>query len=78
LKYDHYLQEVDTFMTDQGSLLDSNNAIIAALHEFTGKHGFVKCKDVIQSGCISRVDTLGNVAFRHLFLLCILFNTAIP
>jgi hypothetical protein len=58
-KYDHYLREIGTFITDQGSLLDSDHAIIAGLREFTGKHGLLKCKVVIQSRCISRADTLG-------------------
>jgi hypothetical protein len=46
-KYDHYLREAESFVTDQRSLLDSNLAIIAGLHEFNKKYGLVKCKDVI-------------------------------
>jgi hypothetical protein len=64
--YHHYLQEAETFMTYKRSLLDSDLAVIARLHEFTTKYGLVKCKDVIRNRCISRADTLGNVVFKYL------------
>jgi hypothetical protein len=68
-KYDHYLREVESFVTDQASLLDSDHAIIADLREFTGKHGLIKCKVISKSRCISHADTLGNVVFNRLSLL---------
>jgi hypothetical protein len=69
-KYDHYLREVESFVTDQASLLDSNHAIIAGHHEFTGKHDLIKCKFVIKNRCISRGDTLGTYySSSHITLL---------
>jgi hypothetical protein len=49
--------------------VDSDHAVIAGLREFTGKHGLIKCKVVVQGRCISRADTMGNVAFVNLLLL---------
>jgi hypothetical protein len=67
--YEHYLREPRSFITDAASLLDSDHPVIAGLREFTGKHGLIRCKVVIQSRRISRVDTLGKIILHDLLLL---------
>jgi hypothetical protein len=60
--YEHYLRGAETYVTDQASLHDSELAIIAGFREFNKQHGLVKRKEVIRARCVSRADTLGNVA----------------
>jgi hypothetical protein len=67
--YEHYLRETKSFIIDEASLLDSDHVVIAGLREFTGKHGLIRCKVVIQSRHISRVDTLGNIILHDLLFL---------
>jgi hypothetical protein len=43
--------------------------VIAGLWEFTGKHGLIRCKVVVQGRRISRADTMGNVVLDNLLLL---------
>jgi hypothetical protein len=62
-KYDRYLQETYTFITDQGSLLDSYHAVITGLREFRGKHSLLKRKVVIQIRCVGRDETLRTGTF---------------
>jgi hypothetical protein len=48
------LEEPETFVTGQASLLDSDVAIIVALRDFTSKHVILKCKSVIKTRAIGR------------------------
>jgi hypothetical protein len=66
--YDHYLRETKSFVTDEASLLDSDHAVIAGLREFTGKHGLIRCKVVIQGYCVSRADTMGKIILYNFII----------
>jgi hypothetical protein len=66
--YDHYLWETKSFVTDEASLLDSDHAVIAGLRKFTGKHGLIRCKVMIQGRCVSRVDTMGKIILDNFII----------
>jgi hypothetical protein len=75
--YDHYLRETKSFITDEASLLDSDHAVIAGLREFTGKHGLIRCKVVVQGRCVSRADTMGKIVLGHFNISAYIVNFAI-